>query len=94
VLNWPSEGQFTVSGALNTECDARFGSLAGVQRSARQLLPLIALFSTWLFIYHYIFFSDAFAILQKATISFGMSVRLSALNNSALTRRIFMKCYI
>jgi hypothetical protein len=34
------------------------------------------------------------AKLLKATISFVMSVRLSAWNNSAPTERIFMKLYI
>ena len=36
----------------------------------------------------------AFTKLREATISFVMSVRLSACNNSALTGRIFMKFYI
>jgi len=39
-------------------------------------------------------FLDAFAELRKATISFVTSVCLSAWNNSAPTRRIFMKFYI
>jgi hypothetical protein len=38
-------------------------------------------------------FLGAYAKLRKATVSF-MSVRLSAWNNSAPTRRIFMKFYI
>jgi hypothetical protein len=37
---------------------------------------------------------DSFAKLQKATVSFVMSVRPSAWNNSTPTRRIFMKFYI
>jgi hypothetical protein len=98
VLNWPSEGQFTVSRVLNTECDAHFATLAGAQRSARHLLPLIALLSSWLFIYHcvvhYTLFLGAFAKLRRAAISFGMSVRPSAWDNSAPTGRIFMKFYI
>jgi len=36
-------------------------------------------------------FLGAFVELRKATISFGMSVRLSAWNNSALTGRTFVK---
>jgi hypothetical protein len=36
-------------------------------------------------------FLDAFAKLRKATISFVLSVRLFAWNNSTPTRRIFMK---
>ena len=39
----------------------------------------------------YMQFLGAFAKLQKEIISFIMSVRLSACNNSAPTRRIFMK---
>jgi len=41
-----------------------------------------------------IFLLDAFARLRKATLSFLMSVRLSAWNNSSHTGRIFMKFYI
>jgi hypothetical protein len=37
-------------------------------------------------------FLGAFAKLRKATISFVISVRLSAWNNSAPTGRIFKKC--
>jgi hypothetical protein len=40
------------------------------------------------------FFLGAFAKLQKATISFVMSVRLSAWDNSASTEWILMKFYI
>jgi hypothetical protein len=36
----------------------------------------------------------AFAKFRKAIVSFVMSVRVSASNNSAPSRRIFMKCYI
>jgi len=36
-------------------------------------------------------FLGAFSKLQKATVSFIMSVRLSAFNNSAPTARILMK---
>jgi hypothetical protein len=39
-------------------------------------------------------FLGAFENLRKATISFVMSVRLSAWNNSAPTGRIFMKFHI
>jgi len=39
-------------------------------------------------------FLDAFAKLRKATVSFIMSVRLSAWNHSASTGSIFMKFYI
>jgi hypothetical protein len=44
----------TVSRALNTECDAHFGILAGAQRYGLMThgLLLNALLSTWLFIYH------------------------------------------
>jgi len=40
---------------------------------------------------HKFFFLGAFPKLRNTTISFVMSVRLSAWNNSASTRRIFMK---
>jgi len=36
-------------------------------------------------------YSDAFEKLRKTTVSFIMSVRLTAWNNSAPTGRIFMK---
>ena len=42
----------------------------------------------------YVWFLGAVAKLRKATICFVMSVRPSTWNNSALTRRIFMKFYI
>jgi hypothetical protein len=66
MLNWPSEGQFTISRAMNTECEAHCGTLAGAQRSARQLLlPLIALLSTWLFIYHCVMHYTFFTRVRK-----------------------------
>jgi hypothetical protein len=40
------------------------------------------------------FFLGTFAKLRKATLSFVVSVRLSAWNNSAQTGRIFVKSYI
>jgi len=39
----------------------------------------------------YVIFTGALVKLRKATVSFVMSVRPSARNNSALTGRIFMK---
>jgi len=95
---WPS-GHFTVSRALNTECGAHFGTSAGAQRCSLLTngLPLNALLSTWLFIYHFVVqytFLGAFAKLRKATISLVMSVRLSyrppAWNSLSPTGRIFI----
>jgi hypothetical protein len=37
------------------------------------------------------YFVGAFANLRKATVNFAMSVRLSAWNSSAPTRRIYME---
>jgi hypothetical protein len=46
------------------------------------------------FVFHYDFFLGAFTKLRKAIISFVMSVRLSAWNNSAPTEHIFIKFVI
>ena len=45
-------------------------------------------------IFEFFYFEDAFGKLPKASISFVMSVCLSAWDNSTPTGRIFMKCDI
>jgi hypothetical protein len=59
-------------------------NVAGSRPVFRNITCVVGLFNRYQFL-------GAVAKLRKAIMSFVMSVRLSSWNNSALTRRIFMK---